>query len=134
MECQRYWLCWWFVRFDQPRWALHCSEQRSLIFSDHDHCGIGRQSRQIGFGFGRRAIRILGFRFSYAKERTGCFRRKIAVLDNRYWKHKRCRSVECLGSGMQRSSLRHDYSRRALHCACNFARTAKRGSKGDSGS
>ena len=132
LECQRYWLCGGVLRFDQPRWTLHRSEQRSPIIGNHDHCGIGRQSGEIGFGFVGRAIGIISFRFSFAKDRAGRFRRTIAVLCNHHWKHKHCRGVEHFGSGMQRSSLRHDYGSRALHRACNPAHAAQRGCKGDS--
>ena len=132
VECQRYWLCGRFLRFDQPSRALHCSEQRSLIFSNHCHCGIGGQSRQIGFGLISRAIRVIGFRFGNAEERPSGFWRTIAVLCIGLWKHKSCRGVECLRTRVQRDRLRHDHSRRALHRACKPTHSAKRDDKGDS--
>jgi len=132
VECQRYWLCGWFLRFDQPGWTLHCPEQRSRIFSNYGHRSIGRQSRQVGFGFVDRAIRVIGCRFINAEERPSGFWRTIAVLCIGLWKHESCRGVECLRTRVQRDRLRHDHRRRALHRACKPTHSAKRDDKGDS--
>ena len=122
MECQRYWLCRQFLRFDQPHPGFTPLRAAFPRFSNHHHCGLGGQSYQIGFGLISRAIRVIGFSFGFAKERAGRFWRTIAVFCNGCGKHKHCRGVEHFGSRLQRGSLRHDYSSGPLHRAGNVAR------------